>query len=923
MLPVRGRRDELAALDHHLGQLACGVGSVVVLEGPPGFGKSRMLREVVRRGQMLRLRSGVGMADPLDRVVDLAPVLEALFDGDEPLIDRSGLRDVHSAPEQRFWLLQDIESMLDKAAVEEPLLICLDDLQWADNGTAAALRTLPRRLSTLPIMWLLATRPGQGSQQIRSALGELVTQGAARLQLGPLGEGAVTRIVTDVLRGEPDEGLLDRARRTYGNPFLLVELLRGLADEDIVKVASGRAVLTEDRLPARVSDDMRQRLARLPESAERIAQSAASLGRRISVSDLANMTGTGALELMPTVQTLVDAALLTECGDRLAFVHDVVRDAVRSSVPAATRQALDRQGVDVLLARGALPVEVAAQLAASAQPGDRVAVTTLRDAAEALGTTDPTASAELAERALALSSIDDPLRGLLVAQRAISLFAAGLANEAKEFADTALREALRPDQQARVRLTIASMFSLSPDVRADNARQALELPGVSAEIRAWLESLVFHNLVVAGRTEPAAAMLDGVRANVDARGQREARYALQLAWGGLEYQQLGFEQALHHLDLAAQEGTSEDVRIRLADFFRCWPLAALDRFDDAQRCADQGITAAQRDRQHWALHIFEIWKGLQALQSGRLADAALLLDGRFQPAEAHRIVGIIDAAAVAGLGRLRLHLGDERGVRDVAGMAQVMLGSAPPATRAQAAWFLAQHELARGDAGEAHRRLCSLGEQERLSLFPLFPHDVADDPLLVRMALGAGDDELARTVEALASTRWQRNPSVASVQAAHAHVRGLIANETSELARAAELFAMSSRPLAEAQASEDLGHAHLEAGSTGQAIESFDRSLTAFAGAGARWDVARVRQQLRQLGVRRRLTRPEAAVTGWDALTAAEAAVAALVVEGRTNREIAQQLFVSPHTVNTHLRHVFDKMDVRSRVELARLPPGQ
>lgn len=118
---------------------------------------------------------------------------------------------------------------------------------------------------------------------------------------------------------------------------------------------------------------------------------------------------------------------------------------------------------------------------------------------------------------------------------------------------------------------------------------------------------------------------------------------------------------------------------------------------------------------------------------------------------------------------------------------------------------------------------------------------------------------------------------------------------------------------------EDLGRQHLDDGTTEQAIDAFDQALVLDVDAGASWDAARVRQRLRELGVRRRLTHLETHETGWAALTPAESAVAELVVDGRTNREIAQQLFISPHTVNAHLRHVFDKMAVRSRVELTRL----
>jgi DNA-binding CsgD family transcriptional regulator len=572
----------------------------------------------------------------------------------------------------------------------------------------------------------------------------------------------------------------------------------------------------------------------------------------------------------------------------------------------------------VLLARGALPVEVASQLAVSAEPGDHTAVEILLDAAESLGTTDPAASAELAERALAVAHPEDPLRGPLVARRAISLFAAGMGQQAKAYADTALREVLPAEQQARVRLTIASMFVLSPDIRAENARQALALPGLPDDLRAWLEALVFHNLLVAGRTAAAAEVLDRVRDTVQAQASGEGQFALQLAWAGYEYQLFGFESSLEHLDVGARTHTSEDVRTRLAAFFRCWPLAALDRFDEASEYANEGARAAQRDRQNWALHIFETWKGLQAVHTGRLADASLMLDGRFAVEDAEQVVGIIDAAGVSGLGRLRIHLGDERGVREVADMCEVMLGTSAPSTRRQAAWFLASRAMAQGDVEKAHQLVCALGERERLSLFPLFPHEVSDDPQLVRLALAAGDDELARHVNAVGERRRQRNPNVKSVRAAAAHVRGLMRGSAPDLQEAATLFGESSRPLGQASALEDLGQYRLKLGAKEEAIGAFDHALILDVDAGAAWDAARVRRRLRELGVRRRVVHSEAVATGWGSLTLAETAVAELAVEGRTNREIAQQLFISPHTVNAHLRHVFDKMGVRSRVELTR-----
>lgn len=232
------------------------------------------------------------------------------------------------------------------------------------------------------------------------------------------------------------------------------------------------------------------------------------------------------------------------------------------------------------------------------------------------------------------------------------------------------------------------------------------------------------------------------------------------------------------------------------------------------------------------------------------------------------------------LGRVALHTGDQRQRDLAAAIAKVMLRSGVPSVARHAAWLLALQAHAEGEPDQALRWLTGRGEQDRLSIFPLSPLDPMDDPQLVRIALASGDRELAEAVTILQT---------------------------------------GQRRLALASALEDLGVAETHAGRTQQAIAAFDRALAIHAACGADRDLARVRRRLRRLGVRRRLVSQRRPTHGWAAMTDSELAVVRLVAEGLTNAQVAERLYISPHTVSGHLRHAFEKLGINSRVALSRI----
>jgi DNA-binding CsgD family transcriptional regulator len=426
--------------------------------------------------------------------------------------------------------------------------------------------------------------------------------------------------------------------------------------------------------------------------------------------------------------------------------------------------------------------------------------------------------------------------------------------------------------------------------------------------------------LVAGRTEEALEIESSAREAAYASTDPAAWLRFEVPEAGLRYQALDFGRALDIVNGAVRHDHHgrEDARTRLAHVLRSWILAALDRFDEALQVAEDGVVSAQRDRQNWALRVFEITRGRQMLQLGQFAEAAVALEGRFSLEDAHLVVTTLDAPSVVALGKLKISSGDERGALDVGEIAKIVMMTTAPAVRNHAAWLLACLSMSQGDPMQAHRWLCSFGYDERLELFPLFPAEMADDPQLVRIAAAAADEELATRVITMAKRRCELNPEVRSMRAVADHAEGIWYESAECLSSAVSNFEEGPRPLAYASALEDLGQVLLKRGDSSGAIGEFDRALSICSRVGANWDAARIRSRLRRLGVRKRPASADRPKFGWDSLTDTESAVAKLAADGHTNREIAERLFISPHTVNTHLRHVFEKLEINSRVALIR-----
>ena len=372
----------------------------------------------------------------------------------------------------------------------------LEDIHWADNGTLLALRSLATARPDVAVLWVLTARTGAGGPAVQETLSVLQRADAAVVRVAAMSPGAVAEMVCDAVRANADESLLNLAAKAHGNPFLVSELVGGLGEEGRLNVSGGRAVASGHALPRRLGAGMQQRLDQLSDGAGEVVRVAAVLPDRFSAGLLAAMLDRQPASLMSAVEEAVRADLLVEDGEQLRFRHDLLREATRQSLPQSLRRAMERQSASIMLGMGAAPAEVATQLARSAEPGDREAIDALRQAAQSVGHSDASAAADLSKRALELLAADDADHGLLVAETVGLLNRASRYEEAEELAVAALSEVASPQEEAEIRLRLATLNKHSTQRRVEENRRALQLGDISEVTRARHLAWLAYNLML-------------------------------------------------------------------------------------------------------------------------------------------------------------------------------------------------------------------------------------------------------------------------------------------------------------------------------------------------------------------------------------------------------------------------------------------
>jgi DNA-binding CsgD family transcriptional regulator len=717
-----------------------------------------------------------------------------------------------------------------------------------------------------------------------------------------------------------DATVLGLTGRGGGNPFLVIQLLRTLHAAGHVLISDGVATVVGDELPTDFLAAVAQRLRGLSPEALRMLQAGSVLSRPFAIHSAAQLIGARAVDLLPAADEAVAAGLLVVQDDLLAFGHDLLREAIYNSTLGPARSAMHRVAAAVVQTAGGSAVESAEHLIRGG--ADRSSVEVLREAAVAVAGRAPATAANLIVWALEMLGADDEARIPLSADAVGLLASAGRLVEARKLGEAALQHGLDPTTEATLLLGLAEALKHAGQNRAavDYSARGLAVPLAPDTVRAQLYAIQAHALLYDMDNVPGVDSAGAKAQRLGTLAGEHGAAAFGLAARSLAAQVEGrldeaFEHARDAVEVADRVGGG--ARHRHPRIWLGLALASLDRFAEADEAYTVGRQEADELGTAWSQPLWHYYHATLLSLQGQLDDATAEAEAGLRIAEqltAYQLsvplLGLLTRVATIQ-GRQPLAREHLRGM-------QKLLDEGVTAAPEDIAWTRAVFYDADNNAPEALSALA-----EMVDRFPYRLLLLANDPtaasVLVRIAQQTGAVDAARSTVHAARHLAERNPSVVSLAGAAAHADGLLRGSLAELHTAVARFRDSPRPLALASAMEDAAMAEQARGSRSRAVSLFEEAHDMYRNHGAFRGCARLERRLQRLGAGGQRSTRSAPSSSLAGLTKAELAVAMLVAQGATNRQVAEDLFISPHTVDSHLRHVFGKLGINKRVELARL----
>jgi DNA-binding NarL/FixJ family response regulator len=905
----RGR--EFQELDAQIELVRRGQGRVVVVEGPAGIGKSRLVAEargraeasmrvLSARGSELEGEFAFGVVRQLFEA-ELAERREALLAGAAaPAAAVFGELEGGAS----FAVLHGLYWLVLNLAEEGPLLLAVDDLHWCDRPSLLFLAYLAGRLERQPVLLLTGLREAEPGTD-PALLGEIVHD-ATSIRPAPLSEAAVAAVIEERLGVTPTDRFVAACHdATGGNPLLLSQLVTALRGEGVRPDDAHVATVT-DIGPRAVSRTVLLRLARLPEDARAVASAVAVLGEGAGLSAVADLAGVEQTRLADATRRLSQAEILRS-ELPLAFVHPLVRDAVYHDLAPAERELRHARAAALLRDAGAPTEHVAAQLLHMAPRGERWAAELLRGAGRAAVQAGAADSAvAYLRRALDEGPADAELLfelGAVEAQTSGPAAAEHLALAYEQLSDPAARAA------AAGLLGRALLFTGAPEEAAAVARRAAaELPDELADLRMGLEALEYMTMYFGAGDPRRQARLREHRRRPKGgwAGPGSRMLAAMASWEAVCSDGVADECAA--VALAALEGGSLlAADPALIPFAAIVTLVVTDR-PEVPEIWNRVLADAHRGGSLLSASSTHLWHGFSHLRRGDLAAAEELLR-----ADEHELM--LWGHAVAATVLCRCFLADvlyERGRLDEASRLLAQVGTIDPGQNTTGWWLGTRAALltATGRAEEGTAVADELAAHCAAVSHParLWWRSLKAEAL---DRLDRREEAIALAAEELAVTRafgapWSLGRTL--------RVLGTLERDEERLRQAVAVLEGSTARLEHAKALAALGSALRRARQPTEAREPLRRALELAGACGAQGLAEHVRSELYAAGSRPRRD----ALSGVESLTPSERRVVDLATAGHTNRDIAQELYVTPKTVEVHLSNAYRKLGISSRRELDR-----
>jgi DNA-binding CsgD family transcriptional regulator len=922
------REPDLAEIWRCIDAAGAGEGCALVLEGPEGIGKTALLTAAVDHAQRAGMATLTARAGELESDLPWG-VVRGLFEPElatvaraerrKLLSDAAGLARIalrpgppDAGPRRADALgaaLHGLYWLTANMAARRPVLLAIDDAHWADKPSLRWLGYLVARLEGLPVLVLTTVRPGEPGTQSDTI--SAIARAGRVVQPSALSREATGMLVRATLGLEANGDLCRSCHSaTAGNPFLLRCLLDELHHQWDPPEGASMAAVTEVHSEA-ISRATLARLERLPQVARELASAVAVFGASCSLGDAAAIAGLEEDQAVAAADALAAQGVILE-SEPLEFVHPIVRTAVYHEIPGHRRIRWHGRAARLLDDAEAPTDEIAVHLLPLAPAGDPAVVGVLRSAATAaLGAGAPESAVQYLTRALAEPP---PAHARVAILRELGAAEASLHKPAgAEHLQEALRSSSRPRERAEIARELAVPLMHSGQMReaVDFLERATrELGPGDRELRLQLEA----DIIGARRLHPALreAALERVKALRAARlegrtfGERVALSAVALepdlpvgtAAESIECAM----RALGDGRLLAEAGVESP-----AFWYATSALILADGFEPAEAVLESALADARFRGSTVGLAFGFGFRALLRYRTGRLAESE---------ADARQALGISPrarwAASVYGLLFL-IEILLERGRPEDA--ARAVAASGLDSNDGETLpLLLIRHgrgrvSLALGDTDAGLRDMRAAADELEAGAFPpqLWPWRSTHALALA----AAGDTEEARRLadQELQLARAFEAPGALGIAL---RSRGLVEPGGADLGlleKAVAVLAGSGVALESARALVDLGAALRRAGRRSDSLESLREGLDLARRCGASALAERAREELVTAGARPRRD----ALHGRDALTASELRTAQMAAGGRTNREIAQALFVSVRTVETHLTHTYRKLAIQSR----------